>query len=123
MTTGYSGTYAFDGTTLLLQPTKGKWGTRKEYGIDGNGHPIYPSVREFEFTWGLMGTDAAKQLIDKYKAVSSTGTFSVDLPEYGNVGFVFKTYTGATMLEPEVGEYFQGYITDVKLTVTNIRNT
>ena len=123
MTVGYSGTYGVDGVDFILQPTKGKWGTRKELGIDGNGHPIYPSTREFELTWGLMPTNAAKQLIDKYNAVSSTGTATFDLPEYGNLDYKFKSYSGTTMFELEVGEYFQGYITDVTLKINNIRNT
>ena len=121
MTTGYSGTYALNNTDLTLQPSSGKWIGRTDYGVDGGGHPVYSAVRKFELGFDLISTADAKQLTDFYNLVGSTGTVVACLPEWGNVGYVFRNYSGCTLQEPEVGEYFQTYIDSVKMTILNIR--
>lgn len=121
MTTGLSGTYAFNDANLTLQPTAGKWTSRTNYGIDGGGHPIYASVRGFELSWVLISPSDAKQIIDVYNAVGNTGTVVACLPQWNNAGFEFINYSGCTLQEPEVGEYFQGFIQDVKMLVLNVR--
>lgn len=121
MTAGLSGTYAFNDTNWTLQPTTGKWIDRTSYGIDGNAHPIYSPYRNFEATWELISTSDAKQILDFYNTVSSTGTVVSCLPEWGATEYQFKNYSGTTLQEPVVGEYFQGYIMSVKLLIINIR--
>lgn len=121
MTTGYSGSFAVNGTNFLLQPTKAGWGNRQELGVDGNGHPIYPAVRQFDFEWGLAHPNDVKQLLDAWETVSNTGTVSFDLPQWKASGYQFITYSGCTMREPQVGQYFEGYIENVKLTILLVR--
>lgn len=121
MSTGLSGSYAFNGVNLTLQPTSGKWKERSSYGIDGGGHPIYSSLRSFEMKWELISTSDAKQIIDVYNTTANTGTCVSCLPEWGNVDYSFKNYSGTTLQDPEVGEYFQGYIQSVSLLILNIR--
>ena len=118
---GYSGSYAVNGVNFILSPTTGRWSSRDSLGIDGNGHPIYPSVREFELRWGLAHPTDVEQFIQAYNSVSNTGTIAFDLPEYGNLNYLFKTYSGTTLSEPEFDDYFEGYIKDVRLTIHNIR--
>lgn len=121
MTTGLSGSYAFNDTNWTLQPTTGKWVDRTQYGVDGGAHPIYSNFRNFEVTWELISPTDAKQLIDFYETVSATGTLVSCLPKWRDPEFTFHNYSGTTVLEPVVGEYFQGYITSVKLLIMNIR--
>jgi hypothetical protein len=121
MTTGASGTYAFNNTDLTLQPTEGKWTSRSEYGVDGGGHPVYSSFRNFVLTFDLISTPDAKQLIDFYNTVGNTGTIVACLPQWGDAEYKFKNYSGATLREPEVGEYFEGHFTSVNMTILNIR--
>lgn len=121
MTTGLSGTYAINDVDFSLQPTSGKWTERTRLGVDGAGHPVYPQVRGFEMTWNLISTADAQQIIGMYNAVSNTGTAVVCLPEWNNAHFEFKNYSGCTLQEPEAGEYFQGWITDFRLLVLNVR--
>lgn len=118
---GYSGTYAINSTSLLLSPTEAGWENRTELGIDGNGHPVYPAVRQFEMMWGLAHPNDVKQIWDAYTIVSNTGTVAFDLPEWGAGDYIFKTYSGCTMREPQVGNYFEGYFKDVKLTILLVR--
>ena len=118
---GLSGTYAFDDTDLTLPPTTGRWVTRNNYGIDGNGHPVYPALRSFELKWQLISTEDASQIIGFYNTVGNTGTVVACLPQWNNVGFEFINYSGCTLMEPEVGEYFQGFIQEVSLLVLNVR--
>lgn len=120
MTTGASGTYAFNGTDLTLQPTTGKYLERSQYGFAGNARPIYSAFRQFELTWELESTSDAKQLIDFYNTVSVTGTLVACLPRWGDTNFVFINITGVTLTEPTVEEYFQGFIKTVKMLVINI---
>lgn len=121
MTIGLSGSYAFNGTNLTLQPTEGQWHERPAFGIDGAGHPIYGSVRDFELSWGLMPVSDLQQLYNTYNAVQNTGTCSVDLPQYGASQFIFATYSGTTLQEPTVGAYFQEHVTDVRLLILQVR--
>jgi hypothetical protein len=118
---GASGTYAFNNVDLTLQPTGGKWRERSDYGMDGGGHPVYSQVRSFELSWDLISTNDAAQIINAYNAVGNTGTVVSCLPEWGNVNYEFKNYSGTTLEDPTVGEYFIGHINDLKITIFNIR--
>ena len=113
--------YKINGTELLLQPTTGKWLPRTELGRDGNGHPIYSALRDFEINWVLETPAQQNQLQAFFEAVITTGTASVDLPEYGAATYVFRTYSGCALAEPEQSQYFSENITDVKLLVLGIR--
>lgn len=120
---GASGTYAINGTSFLMRPTKAGWKQRKSVGIDGNAHNIYVTPRDFEIEWNLMHPTDLAQIINAYNSVQNTGTLTFDLPEYGSPDlFVFRSYSGCVIEEPEVGEYFQGWINDVKLLIYNVRS-
>ena len=121
MTPGYSGSYGINGVNFILQPTEAGWGSRSELGIDGNGHPIYPAVRQFEFNWQLAHPNDVKQILDAWEIVSNTGTVSFDLPQWGASDYLFALYSGCTMREPTVGMYFSEWIKDVRLTVLLVR--
>lgn len=120
MTAGYSGTYAVNGVDFQLQPTNGRWDERREMGFDGNGHPIYPAVRQFSISWGIASPSDVKQLIDTYNAVSNTGTVVFDLPKWGATGYLFYSYSGCVMTEPKIGKYFNEYIEDVSFEILKI---
>lgn len=122
MTTGASGTFSVNGVDFQMPPTTVKWKQRKSVGTDGNGHSIYTTVRDMEVKWNLMYPDDWVQIVDAYKTVQNTGTLVFDLPEYGNGNlFVFATYSGCLIEEPEQGNYFQGWVEDVSLLIYNIR--
>lgn len=121
MTTGLSGTYAINNTDLTLQPSTGRWVERTSYGVDGSGHPLYSNFRSFELTWELISTSDAKQLIDFFNTVSTTGTVVACLPKWRDTDYTFYNYSGTTIGEPAVGEYFQGFIQNVKMLLLNIR--
>ncbi len=121
MTTGLSGSYGFNGTNLTLQPTTGKYVERSSYGIDGGGHGIYPAVRNFELYWQLIDPADAQQIINFYNLVGSTGVVTSCLPQWGAADFRFTNYSGTTLMEPTVGEYFQGFITEVRMLILNVR--
>ena len=118
---GISGSYAINGTNLYLQPEEGNWVKRDEIGVDGNNRPIYPAIREFELSWGLMSTSEVKQLIDAQLLVSNTGTIVFDLPKWGDTNWTFYSYSGTFIRDVEVGAYFSEYVKDVRVTVANIR--
>lgn len=118
---GHSGTFALNGSDLSLQPTTFGWGTNTLLARGGHGKPIYPAFSTFQLSWGLMPTTDFYQLLSAFEYSQSTGTVVVDLPEWGNPEYIFKSYSGTYLEMPTVGEYFVGHVTDVKLTVTNIR--
>lgn len=116
---GLSGTYAVNDTDFSLPPTSGKWVVRKDYGMDGGGHPIYAQNRRFELDWDYVDAAQSNQIIGFYNQVGSTGTATVCLPEYGQSDYRFKNYSGCTMTEPEFGEYHVGY-QPMKITILNV---
>jgi hypothetical protein len=121
MTAGASGTYAINGTDLVLQPTTGKWIPRDSLGFDGAGHPIYPGVRQFEMTFALEEPSDFYQVQNYYNMTMNTGTVVVDLPKYGANTYIFFSYTGCVLQEPYADEYFSEYHTNVTLLITNVR--
>ena len=118
---GISGTFSINGTELTLQPSSGRWVEKEIVGYDGSGRPVYPAVGEFDLSWDLVPTSDLKQLIDFYDYVSNTGTCVADLPKWGDNEYMFYSYSGTFPNRPTVGDYFVGYVTDVKMKISNIR--
>jgi len=116
-----TGSYQINGTDFLLPPTIGRWMPRKAIGMDGYGHPVYPGVREFEVRFQLGSPADYNQLQTWYEAVSNTGSVIVDLPIYGHAAYVFTSYTGCILQEPEFGEYFSENQGHFVFLITNIR--
>lgn len=121
MTTGLSGTYAVNTTQLSLQPTEGRWGERQEFGFDGLGHPIYSAVATFELRWQLISPSDLSQIVGFFNAVQNTGTVAVDLPKWGDSQYSFYRYSGCTLSQVRVGEFFNEYYTDARLLILNVR--
>lgn len=114
-------TYKINGTALTTQPTSGKWLPRTSLGISGSGQSVYSGVREFELRWQLVETADYNQLITVFNTIGLTGTISIDLPQFGASTYVFQTYSGCVLREPETGQYFSTAQQDVLLIVSNIR--
>lgn len=119
MTTGLSGTYAINAVDIC--PEGARWNDRDAIGIDGDGHPIYPTFREFEFNWGLLSMADYNVLYSARNLVGSTGTVTVDLPDLTKNDFRFTRYSGTIIHEPSVGAYFVDHVSDVRVLVTKIR--
>jgi hypothetical protein len=121
MTAGYSGSYSFNNVDLTLPPSEGSWKERPNYGIDGGGHTIYSSVRDFEMTWDLISVANLNTIISVYNSVGNTGTVVSCLPDWGNANYIFRNYSGTVLQEPTVGVYFQEFVQNVKLLILNVR--
>jgi len=112
--------YKIQNTELIIQPTSGKWMRRGVVGISGDGHAIYPAVRQFEMKWQVESASGYNQLMNFFDAIDPTGTVSIDLPRYAYSEYEFRTYSGCVLREPESGMYFSEKHTTVLLLVTNI---
>ena len=53
--------------------------------------------------------------------LGNTGTAIFDLPQWGAPDYMYYGYSGCTMQEPTVGDYFNGWITDVRLIIMKVR--
>lgn len=113
-------TYKINGTAFLLQPTTGRWMPRAPVGITGDGHPIYPGVREFECRWQLADAESVDQLRDWFETTLLTGTASVDLPSRTTGSWSFQTYNGCILYEPEQDVFFNERTTGLVMMVGNI---
>jgi len=120
MTAGISGSYAINGTELLLQPTSGRWIDRTPLGFTGNGHPEYAGVREFEMRWQLSPMSDANQVYGLFQQLDVTGTAVMDLPKYKATPYQFYSYSGTTLSEPSSGEYFERHESEIVLIVYGI---
>ncbi len=121
MTQGYSGSYAINGIDLTLQPSEGKWTERNILNFDGFGHPIYPGVSEFEMRFVLSSPSDFSQLTNFFNSAGSTGTFAVDLPQFGASGYLFFRYSGCVLQEPYFEAYFSENHQEVVMRISNIR--
>jgi hypothetical protein len=123
-----TGTYCINHDSFITQPTAGQWIPREPLGIDGNGHAVYPALREFEMVWDFMDLESAHQLQDFYNNTLVTGTVIVDLPNFNShptgtdpIQYQLSSYTGCVLREPEFGQYFEYSRGDVKLLIVRIR--
>ena len=112
--------YIINGTELSLQPTSGKWVDRPILGFSGNGHPEYPSVREFEIRWQLSLPADANEVYELYRQLDVTGTATVSLPRYKYSSYEFREYSGTTLGEPSSNEYFNQTETEITLIIYGI---
>ena len=116
--------YYINNVFLIMQPTTGKWIPRPVLGIDGAGHPIYPSVREFEMTFSIQTPDEAGQLENYFLSVQNTGTLVVTLPKFplnSSDTWIYFAYTGCILQEPQWGEFFTEHDTACTLLISHIR--
>jgi hypothetical protein len=114
-------TYKINGTELTLQPTSGRWLPRSELGITGRGNAMYSAVRDFEMRWVLKSPSELNQIQAFFNAVGQTGSVVVDLPQFAASTYVFYSYSGCSLREPEQGQFFTENIQDITLLITNIR--
>lgn len=113
--------YKLDGVELVTDPLDGHWVDQEVLGIDGNNRSIYSATRMFELVWTLMSPESFNQLFAQWDALSTTGSIVVDLPEIGVDPFVFRSYTGAIVDQPLMGEYFQEHYQKVTMLIRNVR--
>lgn len=114
-------TYKINGTDITVQPTSGQWVEREKLAIDGNGHPIYPAVRQFVMNWNLSYPSHYYQLQNFFNSVGVTGTVVVSLPGYGFNSYTFTPYSGCVIHEPFFSNFFNEHPQDVSILITGIR--
>jgi hypothetical protein len=120
MTIGASGSYGVNGVDFTLQPTSGRWIPQSPVGFTGDGHPIYSAIHEFQIRWNLSEQVDLNQIQTFRDSVILTGTAIVDLPVYRGSAYIFTSYTGCSLYEPDRGEYFSEDTTELVLVVGNI---
>lgn len=118
---GYSGSYAIGGVELSLQPTEASWLEREVLNFDGNGHPIYSGVREYEMNFILSSPSDFSQLLGFFNATGNTGTVVIDLPKFGDAGYQFLSYSGCVLQEPRFRMYYAENQQEVVFRISNIR--
>lgn len=96
----------FNGTGLMINPTTAQWVDQDSMGISGDGHAIYPALREFRLSFNLVSQGEWYELYDYFRRVSVTGTMTVALPDFSNNNFVYRNYSGATLRYPTMSQYF-----------------
>jgi hypothetical protein len=118
-----SGSFKLNGTEFLMQPTTHRWLPRPILGVDGNGHAIYPGVREFEMRFNLQSPNEYNQLLSWFRSQEITGSATLELPGFGFDSYNFVPYSGCAVREPEMDVYFNENHSEVVLLITNIRLT
>lgn len=114
-------TYRINGVAFLMQPTEGNWTPQQALGDDGTGHPIYADVAEFEMVFNAIDVADYRQ-VQVWQESMGTGTVYAELPAYNaTANDVFQVYTGTIIRMPERGKYFQGYVLNCKVVISNVR--
>ena len=113
--------FGWNGVTGSFQPTTHNWVPRDPIGIDGNGHAVYPAVREYEITWDFLSAAEFNTLYGYFLATGATGTIVSMLPKYPPIpSYGFYAYSGTVLREPTFKDFFENYYTDVKLLIVKI---
>lgn len=114
------GDYKINGVSVQ-DPTNGEWINPRSLGYSGSGRVVYPPLREFRLEWNLMSISDFDTVRDEWRKDQITGSVTADLPDLLANSYVFRTFSGCHLQEPEVGQYFEQYVMDVVLVVTAIR--
>jgi hypothetical protein len=112
----------------IMEPTTGQWQSRSMVDVQGDNRPIYGPVRAFTLKWQIETYEQWSLLVATFNELQSSGTAVVRLPAYPwdvypaatGTPYAFREYSGCTLAEPAVGEFFQGYPLDVELLIANI---
>lgn len=111
---------AFNGSTLSPQPSEHGWVAREELGIDGNGTPVYPSVRSYELKWDALDEDEWNSIYTYFTAQGVTGTITSSLPKWLGTNYQFQNYSGTILRELSYEGWFMNYYRSVRLLITRI---
>lgn len=114
-------TFKIQGTLLLAQPTTHQWKQPVNLASDGQGFDVYSSVFDYEMKWDFMTMEEYQQLDNFWKLQSATGTLVVSLPQYAYNPYTFFDYTGCVVHRPYAGDFFENYVSNTVLVVSNIR--
>lgn len=112
----------------VLEPTSGRWLPRGAVDVQGDNRPLYTPVRAFEMSWTIDTYEQWSLLVATFNELQSSGTCVVRIPAYPSLTFpsatgsayAFREYSGCTLAEPTIGEFFEGYPTDMALLIANI---
>jgi len=113
---------------VIQEPTSGQWLSRSMLDVQGDNRPIYGPVRAFQLRWQIDSYQQWSLLVAVFNELQSSGTAVVTLPAYpyepypqatGTV-YAFREYSGCTLGEPVIGEFFDGYPQDIELLIANI---
>jgi hypothetical protein len=119
MSIGSSVGYVINGNNIP-DPEAGRWDPRRALGVAGDGHNVYPEVRQFQMRWRLLPLDDLKTLYDVFAGASS-GTSVVELPDPYAGSWTFREFSGVIVHEPTFGDYFEEHVTSVALILSNIQ--
>ena len=123
---------------VIPQPSKGKWINPKSKGDTTSGKPLYPGVYEYELFWGVLSPFEYWQLEDFVYYSNISGSlasavlpapapyswrnmmFGIPYQTSGGWGYTGTVFNGVILENLEVGEWFEGYVLNVKLVVRNV---
>lgn len=118
---GITGSFAINGSTLLLQPTEHTWVDRSNVGNSGDARPTYPAIRQYKLDWGFMSMSEYAQLESFFEYSQRTGTLVVDLPKFATSPYQFYSYSGCVIQEPTAQKFFETYVAGVSLLILKVR--
>jgi hypothetical protein len=113
--------FKINGSSISHQPTDHRWVNRNEIGITGDGHAVYPAIREYELTWDFLTPTEFNEIYTHFLSIGTTGSVAVELPRYANSSYSFYAYSGCILREPTFDAYHENYYTNVKLLIARIQ--
>lgn len=113
-------TFGFNGSALSHQPTTHKWIDDREMGVSGDGHAVYPAVREYELTWDFLSAAEFNEIYTHFLSIGVTGSVVANLPQYASSPYQFYAYSGCLLRKPMYNGFFENYYEGVKLLIVRI---
>lgn len=123
-----TGDYRINGR-VILEPTTFRWRERTVLDVQGDNRPIYSAVRSAELRWQLDYYEQLSLLLATFGEMQSTGSAVVRIPAWPDyqtyptatgTAYGFREYSGCALGEPSVGNFFEGFPTEVALVIGNI---
>lgn len=114
-------TFKINGVAFSRQPTSHRWINQSPFGITGDGHMSYSAFREYELEFDFASASEFSDFNNYFQSIGVTGTAAVDLPDYATPTYVFRTFSGVIVSQPEYGDFFENFYQSAKLTISRIR--
>lgn len=108
----------FNGTGLMINPTTAQWLDPDQIGVSGDGHAIYPALKEFRLSFNLVSQGEWFELYSYFKRVSFTGTLVCSLPDFESNTFAYRNFSGCILRYPSMNQYFnEEWLNEVSVSV------
>ena len=112
--------YQINGVSIPC-PTNMQWQVPPTKGIRGDGMKLYDPYYSIQLQWNYLNAADFTTLVRVWKGLYNSGTSVIRVPEYGVTPYVFKTFSGVFVDQPEPQSPLEfEYYSSISMTIRKV---